>query len=376
MIRVTFVSKIMTIPGGGSKDIALLFQYLDRKHFDPRILAGADISQFTEAYGIPRDRWTWCNFDDPGELARNLAWSDVVIMLVGTGDHRTEFQDVFWVARKVGAKACIERIVFGLGCPKPEDADAFLTSSMDSYLVGSAIPNCFVLYPPLPKHPHDQGRLEFRKKYGIPESHFVIGYACADQRSAFYDVASLLKHRTDFTFLSALSPLNGYESVENVKHCNFLHQNEMAHLYNACDMILHARTESFGYSVYQALAARKPALCLWTDSRNAFAEAMTPNGGYLARDVGGLAMAVEHIHGNPVEARGRSEIAFGRLAQLSPESAARRLGSIILNVLAYKGLRYEIPDYPISNYPGPQDIAAWHIRRKKITEDLRVHPFI
>lgn len=380
-IRIALVSETLEPSGGGAKDIALLFKSFDRTAFQPHVVTPRNVDPWMELYGIQKESVSRADLKDADAVAKALQGTDVVLVLVGTGHQKEEYEAVMAGADRVGVKVKILRIVFGLGAPNPKDADLFLTSSMDSFLTGTPCRGCHVVYPSLPSK--DQvlhARLMWRQVYGIKENDFVIGYACADHRREFYDTAWVWKrnHPEFGTFLSALGPHHEFENVpDNVRYCGILKQYQMGGLYETSDVIVHTRTESFGYAPYQAMAHGVPVVALWTNSKNAFSEAMYPDGGYLARDVNGLYDALEHVRKHPEEAKERARIAKTRVQLLEPPASSRRIQTLIYETLRLKGFSNLPPEPPPSNkYITDVDLQWWAEKRREIVAALGLRSFI
>lgn len=386
MIKIALVSPMLNTMGGGAKDLALIWKGFDRSIFDPIIVSSYIHPQWPETYGIDTEKCFHVDIhNDPVMLFEVLKACDVVILWVGTSNEPSEYERVWEVARRAGVKLKVFRIVFGLGIATPDKADLFLTSSMDSFLAGTPCRGCHVVYPPLPTHP--PSRQALRDRYGILKTEFVVGYACADQRAEFFSVAQKIKDEKagGIVFLSALDQLNDqqqphYPAVpKNIKFCGILPQNDMPMLYDACDVMLHTRTESFGYSVYQGLAAGIPMIALWTDSRNAFAEAMYPYGGYLARNVDGLVDALHAVIQSPLEANERATRASLRVMRLHPTVSVRRIEQLVLGALEDRGLcPLELRGFSpkIEGYVTERDIEIWKIHKDMIEQKLKVQSFI
>lgn len=377
-LRICLVSDVLTPTGGASKSSGLLFRHLDRGLFDPFMVAGRDMDAFALEYGVPRDRYSVCDLSDEGALSSALGGCHVVFALVGTSNNTNEYAALWRAAARTGATLRVLRCIFGLGDASPERADLFLCTSMEAFLAGRACHGCAVAYEPLPRHESAAPRAQFRRAMGVPEDAFVVGYASADQRPELSQVASQFA-RPGVVFLSALGPPQSWSAPGNVRFCGGLGQREMPSLYDASDVILHTRTESFGYSVYQGLAAGKPVVALWTSSKNAFAETMWPGGGYLARDAAGAAYALEHVYRNMDEAAARARTALARVERLVPEAATRRFEALMLWALYRKGvLSSDVMDAcpRAEHWPGPDDIARWARSRSEIEAELRRVPFV
>lgn len=377
-LRICLASNVFIPMGGASKCAGLLFQHLDRRLFDPRMLAGADMTAFAEEYGVPGDRHAVCDMADVGAVSSALEGCDVVFLLVASADTANEYAVVWDAAERAGVKLRVLRCVFGLGTAAPGKADLFLCYSMEGFLAGRPCAECFVAYPAVPRHAQATPRAQFRREFGVPEDAFVVAYACADQRPEFYEAASAFK-RGDVVFLSALARPDHWPVPPNVRFCGVLGQRRMPSLYDAADVVLHARTESFGYSVHQGVASGKPVVALWTSSKNAFAETMWPGGGYLARDVPGALSALEHVYGNREEAASRARTALARVERLVPEAAVRRFEALMLRRLYGKGaLSSDAMGLcpTAEHWPGPADIARWARSRAEIEEELQRVPFV
>lgn len=387
MIRIALVSPMLNTMGGGAKDLALIFTSLERSIFDPIVVSSYVHPGWPGIYGIDMDKFFQVDIrNHKAALSEVLKGCDVVLLWVGTCDEPSEYESVWEAAKRAGVKLRVFRIVFGLGKASPDKADLFLTSSIDSFLVGTPCYGCHVVYPPLPVHPKEGTGANFRARYRIGPDEFVVGYACSDHRPEFFAVAQTMEDaRRDMVFLSALDKLNDQQqrhypaAPKNVKFCGILPQNEMPYLYEASDVLVHTRTESFGYSVYQGISAGTPVVALWTDSRNAFAEAMYPNGGYLARDVDGLVKALDHVRSFPIEANDRATQAHLRVRKLNPVVSVRRIEQLVLRALEERGacpqeFRGFVPKS--DGYVTEQDIVSWRIRKAEIEQKLKVQPFV
>jgi glycosyltransferase involved in cell wall biosynthesis len=378
MIKIAFVSQTLTPMGGGGKDIAITFLHLNRQIFDPYVFSLCDPAAWREEYGIPADRCRGVDIWNLSAITEALRGFDVVYLMVGTTNEPSEYETIWSACATVGVKVRVMRIVFGLGKPKPEMAELFLTSSMDSHLVGTPCRGCHVIYPPLPPHKSSEGRAQFRARYGIGIFEKVVGYSCADHRPEFFDVARKLgKEGSGVVFLSALARPENFDVPPNVRFCGTLRQREMPSFYEASDLILHTRTESFGYSPYQAMAAGVPVVALWTASRNAFAETMYPGGGWLAKTVDGLAEAL--YAANLEEAlfgRARPEIARRKLHRMSPENSVRRFEFLVLEALRGKGYFTDVQPTVPNYYVTDNDIEMWRASKAEIERRLETELYV
>lgn len=365
--------------GGASKEAGLLFRHLRRDIFEPHMLSGSDMTAFALEWDVSSDRYGVCDISDTEMLSSALRGFDIVFSLVASADARREYSEVFIAAKKVGVKLRILRCIFGLGYATPDKADLFLVYSKDSFLAGHPCVGCHVVYPPLPRHVAEMPRNQYRAQLGIPMDAFVVAYASAEQRMEFYEVAMALRPRRDVVFLSALSRPESWTVPPNVLFCGTLSQRQMASLYDASDVVLHTRTESFGYSVHQGVAAGKPVIALWTSSINAFSETMYPGGGYLAKDVAGAVHAVEHVYRHRDEASARARTALARAERLAPETQVPRFEALMLRALAEKGAFPEgMPDGLLdqAHWPGDAEVARWATTRSEIELALGKGPFV
>lgn len=380
MIRIAFVSQTLAPMGGGAKDIAITFLNLNRQVFDPYIFSLCDPAAYREEYGIPKDRCRAVDLGNVEDIARALGGFDVVYLMVGTANEPVEYEKVWEACARVGVKVRILRIVFGIGRARPENADLFLASSMEAYLVGTPCRGCHVVYPPLPTHdPRGIGdRAQFRARHGIGDREMVIGYSCSDHRPEFFEVARAFHDaESGIVFLSALARPDNYDVPPNVRFCGMLRQREMPSLYEASDFILHTRTESFGYAPYQALAAGIPVIALWTSSRNAFAETMFPGGGWLARTSLGLVEALKAaILETSKVGYARSEVARRRLYRMSPENSVKRIESLILDALREKGYFLDSPSIVPNYYVTETDVENWRTSKAEIERRLASELYI
>lgn len=377
-LRICLASNVFIPMGGASKCAGLLFQHLDRRLFDPCMLSGSDMTAFAVEYGIPEDRYAVCDMTDVKAVSSALKGCDVVFLLVASSDTVNEYAIIWAAAERAGVKLRVLRCVFGLGVATPSKADLFLCYSMEGFLAGQSCMGCFVAYPAVPRHAQAAPRAKFRREFGIQEDAFVVAYACADQRHEFYEVAAAFK-RSDVVFLSALSRPDLWSVPPNVRFCGILGQRQMPSLYDASDVVLHARTESFGYAVHQGVAAEKPIIALWTSSKNAFAETIWPGGGYLARDAPGAVAALEHVYRNREEATARARTALARAERLAPEIQVPRFEALILRRLYEKDvISSDVMDIcpRAEHWPGPAEIFKWVRSRSEIEAELRKSPFV
>jgi hypothetical protein len=377
MIKIAFVSQTLTPMGGGGKDIAITLLNLNRQIFDPYTFSLCDPAAWRDEYGIPADRCRGVDIWDVVKMTEALKGFDVVYLMVGTTNEPVEYETIWAACAANGVKVRVMRIVFGLGNPKPEMADLFLTSSMDSHLVGVPCRGCHVVYPPLPAHKYVGDRVSFRHKYGISEYARVIGYACSAHCPEFFEVARLFyEAKNPSIFLSALArPDNVSMITPNVLFCGTLRQREMASLYEASDVVLHTRTESFGYSPYQAMAATVPVVALWTSSRNAFAETMYPEGGWLAKTPAGLVAALNSVP-TFVFGPSRERVAYRRTGRMVPENSVRRLEVLILRALSEKGHFTGIQVEPPNSYVTDNDVQMWRTSKAEIEKRLETELYI
>lgn len=384
MVRIALVSQTLAPMGGGAKDIAVTFLHLDREVFDPYVFSLSDPAAWREEYGIPQNRCRGVDIWNLDAITAALAGFDVVYLMVGTTNEPSEYETIWRACDRNGVKVRIMRIVFGLGNPRPELADLFLVSSMDAFLAGTPCRGCHVVYPPLPPHPGGD-RIGFRARHGIGNFETVVGYSCADHRPEFFEVARRFHaERRAIVFLSALSRPDNFDVPPNVRFCGSLLQREMGSLYEASDVVLHTRTESFGYSPYQAMAAGVPVVALWTSSKNAFAETMYPAGGWLAKTTEGLVEAVKRsITDQPVigpqrsaEAKVRASVASGLLFRMSPENSVRRIECLVLDCLRAKGHFMDAPRMLPNHYVTENDVRMWRTARTEIERRLASELYI
>lgn len=378
MIRIAFVSQTLTPMGGGAKDIAITFLNLNRQIFDPYTFSLCDPTAWRVEYGIPENRCSAIALGDVNDIARALTGFDVVYLMVGTANSPSEYEKVWDACARVGVKLRVMRIVFGLGNPKPEMADLFLTSSMDSHIVGTPCRGCHVVYPPLLGHTPSGVGLSFRARHGIRRRERVIGYACSDHRPEFFEVAHIFHWAGDPSiFLSALARPEGIDVPPNVRFCGTLRQSEMPLLYEASDVILHTRTESFGYSTHQAMAAGTPVVALWTSSRNAFAETMFPDGGWLSLKVSGLVKALTEVQADgSFGDTSRAALARKRTSRMHPDNTVRRFESLVLEALHEKGHYRDHQTGVPSYYVTDTAVELWRNSRAEIERRLAAELYI
>ena len=377
MIKIAFVSQTLAPMGGGAKDIAITFLHLNRQIFDPYVFSLCNPTAWREEYGIPEDRCRGVDIWNLDAITQALQGFDVVYLMVGTTNEPSEYEVIWEACARVCVKVRVMRIVFGLGNPKPEMADLFLTSSKDSFLVGTPCRGCHVVYPPLPLHQWAGDSSVFRARYGIGMSDRVIGYSCADHRPEFFEVAHLFYQAGNPSiFLSALARPDHADVPPNVRFCGTLRQREMRSLYEASNVVLHTRTESFGYSPHQAMAARVPVVALWTSSRNAFAEAMFPHGGWLSKTPAGLVKALNSIPTFEWGGKSRAEFAISRTLKMVPENSVRRLECLILETLHGKGhfmdSQSTVPNYYVTD----NDVELWRTSKAEIERRLESELYI
>ena len=379
MIKIAFVSQTLAPMGGGAKDIAITFLNLDRRIFDPYVFSLSDPAAWRDEYGIPKDRCRGVDIWNVEAITGALQGFDVVYLMVGTTKEPVEYETIWRACAKNKVKVRVMRIVFGLGKPKPEMADLFLASSMDSYLTGVPCRGCHVIYPPLPIHKPLEDRTTFRRRYGISQDDRVIGYACSDHTSGFFEVARIFRETGNPSiFLSALARPD-HQRVDvppNIRFCGVLRQQEMPSLYDASDIVLHTRTESFGYSPHQAMAASKPMVALWTSSRNAFAETMYPGGGWLSRTSVGLAAALNHADAFRSAELSRANVAYQRTYRMAPENSVRRFETLVLEALHEKGhfldVQAGIPNYYVTD----NNVELWRAGKAEIERRLATELYI
>lgn len=377
MIKIAFVSQTLTPMGGGAKDIAITFLHLNRQIFDPYVFSLCNPTAWREEYGISADRCRGVDIWNLDAITQALEGFDVVYLMVGTTNEPSEYETIWKACDRNGVKVRVMRIVFGLGKPKPEMADLFLTSSKDSFLVGTPCRGCHVIYPPLPLHQWVGDRCAFRARHGIGEGDRVIGYSCADHRPEFFEVAHLFHQAGNpSVFLSALAKPDNIDVPPNVRFCGTLRQREMGSFYEASDVVLHTRTESFGYSPHQAMAVGVPVVALWTSSRNAFAETMFPGGGWLSKTPAGLVGALNHIPTFEWCGTSRAEFARSRTLKMIPENSVRRLECLILDALHEKGhfmdRQLTVPNY----YTTETDVELWRTSKAEIERRLESELYI
>jgi hypothetical protein len=376
MIKIAFVSQTLAPMGGGAKDIAITFLHLNRQVFDPYVFSLSDPAAWRDEYGIPADRARGVDIWNMSAITEALRGFDVVYLMVGTTNEPSEYETIWAACAANGVKVRVMRIVFGLGNPKPEMADLFLTSSMDSHLVGTPCRGCHVIYPPLPTHQWIGDRVAFRARHGIGEGDRVIGYSCADHRPEFFEVASLFHQDGNPTvFLSALSRPD-HDVPPNIRFCGTLRQREMGSFYEASDVILHTRTESFGYSPHQAMAVGIPVVALWTSSRNAFAETMFPRGGWLSKTSAGLVKALNSIPTFEWGGTSRAEFAKNRTLKMIPENSVGRLQNLILDSLCGKGHFMDASSIMPNQYVTDNDVEIWRNSRIEIERRLASELYI
>ena len=377
MIKIAFVSQTLTPMGGGAKDIAITFLHLNRQVFDPYVFSLCDPAAWRDEYGIPADRCRGVDIWNVKAITEALRGFDVVYLMVGTTNEPSEYETIWTACAMNAVKVRVMRIVFGLGKARPEIADLFLTSSMDSFLVGTPCRGCHVVYPPLPVHNITGKRASFRARHGIGEHNRVIGYTCADHRPEFFEVAHLFHEaRNPSVFLSALARPENVDVPPNVLFCGALRQREMPLLYDASDIVLHTRTESFGYSPHQAMAAGKPLVALWTSSRNAFAETMFRGGGRIASNVKGLAAALVNAEAAHEETWSMAETAYYRTAKMVPENSVRRFEVLVLGALRDKGHFTGSPTAVPNSYVTDNDIEMWRTSKAEIERRLESELYI
>lgn len=377
--RICLVSNVLTPMGGGSKFAGLFFQHLNRTLFDPSLLSGSDMTRAAEEYEVPKDRYSSCNLTDVEEVAAALSGQDIAFVLVGSSSNPSEYATIFAGAKKAGVRLCVLSCIFDLGKAVAGTADLFLCHSIDVLLDGKQNSESFAVYNPVPRHKEATPRAQFRRERGIPEDAFVIAYASSEHRLEFYQIAEALEPRKDVVFLSALGLPKISRIPPNIVFCGILPQKEMPSLYDASEMVLHTRTESFGYSVHQGIAALKPVVALWTTSKNAFAETMWPNGGYLANGVQGAICAIEHVSSNMGEALDRAAISFERTALMVPELAIPRFEALLLKKLHEMGIcpkdRLEAVHW-LPHWPGQREVSRWIESRIAIETMLQRELFI
>ncbi len=331
--RICLVSNVLAPMGGGSKFAGLFFQHVNRTLFDPYLISGSDMTLAAAEYDVPTDHYATVDLKNADAVAAALAGQDVVMVLVGSSNNPSEYATIFAGAEKAGAKLRILSCIFDLGRAMQVNADLFLCHSIDVLLDGWRGVGCHAVYNPVPRHKEAAPRAQFRLEHGIPEDAFVIAYSSSEHRAEFYQIAEGLESRRDIVFLSALGPTKISRIPSNIAFCGILPQKQMSSLYDAADIVLHTRTESFGYSVHQSFAALKPVIALWTTSKNAFAEMLWPDGGYLAKNVDGALCAIEYVMGHMDEARGRAATVLKRVQRMVPELATPRFEALILKKL-------------------------------------------
>lgn len=378
MIRIAFVSQTLAPMGGGAKDIAMTFLHLNRQIFDPYVFSLSSPSAWAEEYGIPGNRCSAIALGDVNDITRVLAGFDVVYLMVGTANEPSEYEKVWDACARVGVKLRVMRIVFGLGNPKPEIADLFLTSSMDSHLVGTPCRGCYVVYPPLLGHTPTGFGVSFRARHGIRRREWVIGYACSEHRPEFYEVAHIFHWAGDpAIFLSALARPEGIDVPPNVRFCGVLRQREMPLLYEASDVILHTRTESFGYSPHQSMADGTPVVALWTSSRNAFAETLFPDGGWLSSKISGLVKALKEVQADALFGdASRAVLARNRTSRMHPDNTVRRFESLVLEALHEKGHYQDHQTGVPSYYVTDNAVELWRNSKAEIERRLAAELYI
>lgn len=372
---MVFVSNVLTETGGASKCVGVIYNHLNRTLFDPYILSETPVGAFASEYGIPRERCHRRDLKDVAAVSSALGGSDIVFALVGSSDHESEYAALMAAASMVGVKLFVLSCVFGLGSTPRRGVDLYLCHSMEAFLCGRPHPDAYVTYCPVPEHRKWTPRAAFRAQHGISESAFVIGYASADHRPEFYEVARNYQSRRDAIFLTALGRHDQYGSSPNIAFAGGMAQCQMPSLYDAADVILHTRTESFGYSVYQGIAAEKPIVALWTGSRNAFAEGMYPGGGYLARNADGAMEALDCVYRSRDEAGNRARVALDRVRRIAPQVQVPRVEALMLRKLQENG-HYDGPIGGPDHWPGPNEISHWRRSRAHIEEELKHQPYI
>jgi glycosyltransferase involved in cell wall biosynthesis len=318
MSSIVFAASVFNSVGGGSKTCALRAKTL--RHFSPMFFSWAKMADnFFTTYGLQKcpafsSSWSHENGIDVSNLPEQIRNASAIITMTGLASNVLEYEGIWKVARAQNIPIRILDCVFAIGnISHVPDAQFILAQSFDCLRnePQQLDPRIFALYSPVNvKDTGIIGRNKFRERFGISQNCILIGSPCADR---YYTdrllLSSMVKlcENSSICFVTIGANYNNHPTHQSFYYCGILSQEEMMEFYAACDIIVHVRSESFGYNVIDALALGKPVVFLWTAALNAPAEFLWPNSGYIARDGDGFINAINHIIAQPEGAAWRAD---------------------------------------------------------------------
>lgn len=373
MKGLAFFASPFNCNGGGYKACALRAQALQQ--FRPRFV-GMNVGSygdFPSCFGGPVDATILsARFDGNGwdtqDVRTALDGCAVAVVVAGSANNVLEWRGVLETAKSMGVLRVLD-CALGVGSIDARQYDLVLSPSFECARTADGSPIGDVLQvirlpTQTPTNVPREDVQDFRRRINVPIDSYLVGVPCNDSSS----LAPLV------SVLSKFCDERGAHVVVTVSHETFpethggrwrrlgpLSQQEMSVFYESVDVIVHNRTESFGYNVVDALRRAKPVVAAWTSHSNGFAEMMWPGGGYLARSAESIGNVLRHVHSHPEEANERGQ--RGRdiaTSETSLSAAGDRFESAVIRAGAISGL------LPQSTPSAPYE--SWRLRQSEMME--------
>lgn len=384
MLKSSFIARSYTGTGGGSKAVALWAKQLSL--FNAEFITSDNAEEFRDIYGL-NHKFNIVDFAfngagcwDKDVLKKSLLTSSIILSSVPTLREPQGYYAEYDIARELNIPIMFD-CVFGIGSINNYNNCSFaVTPSTDALreipieMVGE---KCVACYLPVPEPNLSIGRLEFRKKYNIPQDCFLIGHPCFDKFPFVSEqILSAVLKETNAHCVSTVD----FDLTSKFHNCGRLKQKDMGDFYDACDAILHCRSETFGYNIQQASMMKKPIVLYWNKhSFNAPAEFLYPNGGYISQTAGGCVKAIKNIIFNRDIASERAHIAYYRVFDnCNVQTQGAKIESLMLRSITGKpsGSEKILLDTDKWFKEQKQSSISWRSARINLEDELNKKEFI
>ena len=370
--------------GGTEKTIEVLAHHLDKSIFDVSIYALFSGGQRHERL---KDSFkTYVLNNEPARLADLLKENHIDIMHI----HRSGFEEpsAIKAAKKAGVPVIVETKIFGAADDSPTgkliDLSIFISKmcavrhlKKKKLTAEEFLKKNLVLYNPIEidKHQVNQKEIEdFKRSLGISPSEFVIGRVSRADPFKFGDVClymlpHLLREIPNVKYVIIGCPPQKMKIIKKLKlekHVITLpeinDERRLSVFYHTIDLFAYAayHGESFGITIAEAMAHRKPAVVNSTPAIDNAQVELVDHGrtGFIANSARSYANAVAYLLKDQDMRQHMGEAGFRKISRISnAEHITEQLEKAYIELCAKKGA--DIPSGLSEKYKNiPFDITA------------------